>query len=173
MKTVAKTWPIAGTLLLLPLLVAAEGRTLIFGNVTGWAVHTDPSRDFTCFAEARYEGNSWLRIGYAHAGSGAFLAISEPDLLSRVTAADSMVEITFDDADPVSFSLGDAEDSGAVLIDIADAQQSSFLYDFAHSYAIEVRVGDGEPLTLSLGGSVGAVKMLNECQLSMKQYSGT
>lgn len=173
MKISAKTWPVIGALLLLPLVVAAQGRTLVFGNVSGWVIHTDPAKEFTCFAEARYEGDSWLRIGYAHAGSGGFLAISDPDWLAKLEASDSMVQIAFDDADPVSFSRSESQAGGAVSINLADAEQSGFMDDFSRSYSITVRVGDGEPLMLSLGGSMGAVRMLNECQVSMKQYSGT
>ena len=65
-------------LLCLPLFASADTGTLIYGNVSGWTVHTDPANNYRCFAEAEYEGGSTIRIGFESAAGGAlYLALSD------------------------------------------------------------------------------------------------
>lgn len=153
-----------------PAVAAAEGRTLVFGNVSGWAVHTDPATNFACFAEARYGGESSLRVGFGADGSSLFLSIVDR-AWAGAGAGDHVFGIRFDDQEPVSFTSPVIEGDGSVSVSIADEQQQGFLAEFANSYTISVQLDDGEPIMLSLGGSQNATRMLQDCRVSMQEYS--
>jgi hypothetical protein len=152
-----------------PAVAGAEGRTLIFGNVSGWTVHTNPASDFDCFAEARYDDESSLRIGFSAEGSSLFLRIADRAWAGAGEGRYAL-DVQFDDQEPLRFTVPGFESDGSLSVSIEEERQEVFLGDFTGSYTLSVRLDESEPIMFSLGGSLNATRMLQECQVSMRGY---
>lgn len=168
----ARNLAILGTLAALPSLSLGQSATLIYGNVNGWTVHTDPNQDYRCFAEALYEGGSALRIGF-DADSEMYVSIIDSSWSGTVAGEQYDVALQFDEESPATFSaVGVADDSG-LSVTVPDGQRTQFLEDFANRYMVSAHRGDHEPVMLSLGGSLRATRMLDECQTLMASVAAS
>ena len=155
----------------LPLLASADAGTLIYGNTSGWTVHTDPANNFRCFAEAQYEGGSTIRLGFESAAGGTlYLSLSDASWMQAASDGAPPLELKIDEREPMSFEP-EVADSGALVVRVPTAGRASFLEGFTLGYTLNATLGDSETIMLSLGGSMRATRMLNECQDSMAKAS--
>jgi hypothetical protein len=162
----AKKIACLATLAALPSLSAGQSATLVYGNVNGWTVHTDPSQNYRCFAEALYEGGSSIRIGF-NADSELYLSITDSSWSGTVAGKQYDVALQFDEESPTTFrAVGAAESSGLSVI-VPSNRLAEFRKEFATRYMVSAHYGNQEPVMLSLGGSFRATTMLDECQTLM------
>ena len=163
----AKTLALTPALLCLPLIASAETGTLIYGNTSGWTVHTDPANDFRCYAEAQYEGGSTIRIGFeSAAGRTLYLSLSDDSWVGAASDSGRALELKVDERDPMSFEPKVADD-GALVVTVPATDRAAFLEGFTLGWSLNATYAGGETIMLSLGGSMRATRMLNECQDSM------
>ena len=155
-------------------LHASAGDGLVFGNTSGWTVFTDPARDYRCSAEARYEGGSLIRLGYDVADT-LYLAVMDPDWNVTGSSAVQLARLGFDDRREFSVR-GEAipssdHSSAGIRVNIPADVHDAFVADFMASHTLTIALENGNPLDLSLAGSLGAVRMLGDCQRSMSRHS--
>jgi len=148
-----------------PSISVGESATLIYGNVSGWTVHTDPNQDYRCFAEALYEGGSSIRIGF-NADSKLYLSITDSTWAGTVAGRQYELALQFDEETPATYKAVGADASG-LSVTVPDSQLTAFRKDFSMRYTVSAQHGDSEPVMLSLGGSYNATRMLEECQKLM------
>lgn len=145
--------------------VARADNELVYGNVSGWTITTDPQSGYVCSAEARYEGGSFLRIGYESTGDTSLVVmVSDPDWNALLTDASYSLELRFDTDNPQILTGTGLVDRGAYRIVVAAEHSDDFLQKVGHRYALSIGAVDREPVILSLGGSLAATRMLAECQ---------
>lgn len=156
----------------MPLIALGEGGTLIYGNTSGWTVHTDPNAGYHCFAEAQYEGGSSIRVGMDGADGDLYLVLADRSWSSPGAESASGLELRFDDAAPLRFEAKSV-DVDSLKISIPDGDRAAFLQAFMASYTMNAQYGDSEVIMLSLGGSMRATRMLQECQTTMASVETT
>ena len=149
-----------------PAIVLAEGATLIYGNVSGWTVHTDPNQSYRCFAEALYQEGSSMRIGF-NENSDLYLSITDPSWVGTVAGREYVLELQFDEEDSQSYRARGGDQPGTLTFVISSDARPAFLRDFQVRWSITAAHGTREPVMLSLGGSFNASVMLEDCQSSM------
>lgn len=155
----------------LPVMAFADGATLVYGNTSGWTVHTDPSTGYHCFAEAQYEGGSSIRIGFEANDGDLYLLLGDTSWSVRPGEAADALELQFDDQPPISFEPTATDD--ALRVTVADEDRASFLEAFMASYSMNAHYGSHDVIMLSLGGSMRATRMLQECQVTMARVGNT
>jgi len=155
---------ICAALMALPALASADGQTLVYGNVSGWTVRTDPAHGYRCFAEAQYEGDSSIRIGFDTADGAMNFRLSDGSWTHGVSGNE--LSLQFDDGEPLRFEATVA-DGNAVTVAIPADEQQSFIRSFTAGYSITAWFGGHEPIMLSLGGSSRATQLLSECETTM------
>ena len=151
----------------LPVMAVGNAATLIYGNVSGWTVHTDPDQAYLCYAEALYEDESSIRIGFEPEDGSLYLVITDASW-GRVSASRE-IELQFDEESPLSFAASRAAGGDSVRIVIPEDRRATFLKDLKLRYVFNARYGETEPVMFSLGGSLNALRLLEECQASMAQ----
>lgn len=156
----------------LPVVALADGATLIYGNTSGWTVHTDPSTGYHCFAEAQYEGGSSIRIGFEANDGNLYLVLGDSSWSAPPGESADALELQFDDQPPLSFEPT-AADLDALRVTVADEDRAAFLEAFMASYSLNAQYGNHESIMLSLGGSTRATRMLQECQVTMARVGET
>ena len=150
----------------LPALSLGQSATLVYGNVSGWTIHTDPNADYRCFAEAQYEGGSSIRIGF-NADANLYLSIADVSWTGTVAGRQYELALQFDEEGPATYRAVGAPEDSALSVTVPNSQRAAFRKDFATRYMVRAQYGDHEPVMLSLGGSYNATRMLEECQSSM------
>lgn len=168
----AHTIACLATLAALPSLSVGQSATLVYGNVNGWTVHTDPNQDYRCFAEALYEGGSAIRIGF-NANSELYVSITDSSWSGTVTGRQYEIALQFDEETPATYSAVGAAEGSALSVTLPNSQRAEFSKDFASRYMVSAHHGDREPVMLSLGGSYRATAMLEECQRLMASVAKT
>jgi hypothetical protein len=145
---------------------AAEA--LVYGNVSAWTVRTDPAHGYRCFAEAGYGGGSFMRVGYAsNDASALYLEIGDSAWRNVASGESYALTLQFDEKAVAAVDGVGLDSRDGFRISIPAAARKSFLEDFGHGYSISVARDGQDPVMLSLGGTLGATKMLGECQSSM------
>lgn len=162
----ARNIAILATLAALPSLSMGQSATLIYGNVNGWTVHTDPKQDYRCYAEALYEGDSSIRIGF-DANSELYVSIVDSSWSGTVAGRQYEVALQFDEESPATYSAVGATENSGLSVTVPNSQLTQFREEFANRYMVSAHHGDHEPVMLSLGGSFRATRMLDECQTLM------
>lgn len=155
---------------------ASAADTFVYDIVGGWTVHTDRARNFTCFMQARFEGDSVIRLGYDMNGRGVQIFVADPAWSSISPDTTYSAEISFGDetawqGEATGVTLD--EDSGLRALSFAvDAGRAQGLKDqLMRRYSVSVAYDGREPVTLSLGGSYRAGLKLDECQESMAEVA--
>jgi hypothetical protein len=160
----------------MPFLVALPSSSsaadpLVYGNVSGWTVWTDPSQQYSCFAEARYEGASSIRAGFDAVDGTLYVSFDDASWSRVVANREYELELEFDDGTAQAFrSTGLAEGKG-VRFTVPDERRGPFVDAFIHGYWVSVTPAALEPVMLSLGGSSAAMGLLEECQDSMAEFN--
>ena len=157
---------VLATIAALPSLSLGQSATLIYGNVNGWTVHTDPNQDYRCYAEALYEGGSAIRIGF-DADSQMYVSIIDSSWAGTVAGESYEVALQFDEETPATYSAVGVSEASGLSVTVPSVQRAQFRDDFANRYMVSAHHGDQEPVMLSLGGSSRATRMLDECQTLM------
>jgi hypothetical protein len=155
----------------IPFAVFAGSKPLVYGNVSGWTVLTDPDHDYHCFAEARYEGGSFIRVGF-NSSDALYMTVGDAAWTDAVAGRDYMLDLKFDDEDSRRFSSTGISDGNGLRLVVPEDQRGSFMKDFMSRYSISIGRSEHEAVTLSLGGSHNATRMLEECQVSMADLRG-
>jgi hypothetical protein len=154
-----------------PMAIGA-GNTYVYGNVSGWTVRTDPNHGYRCFTEARYEGDTLIRLGFNSADSSLYVSVSVPAWSNVDEGGRQSAQLMFDneivlDISAVGMSIGSGWEAPGLRMTIPAETQESFIRDFMARHAITVTIGNIDPVELSLAGSHGATRLLQECQSSM------
>jgi len=148
------------------LLAAADAYgSLVFGNVSGWTVHTEPGDGYRCFAEAPYEGGTFLRIGFDSSDDSAvYLVFGNPAWAGISPGISYEFDLRFDDADAISVAgTASAESDGFRLV-VPSATRQEFWDAFEKRHSVSIGRAGEEDLVLSLAGSRNALRMLEECK---------
>ncbi len=155
-------------------LTASAANGLVYGNVSGWTVLTDPERSYRCFAEVQYEGGTLVRIGFNSADGGLYVSFVDPALRGLAAGSEYVTMLGFDDQDTMranGTALAQADrDSGGIHLAIPAANREPFIADFMARHTLTVTVDGREPLELSLAGSLRATAMLRDCQGSVARH---
>lgn len=155
----------------IPMAVSA-GNTYIFGNVSGWTVHTDPEHNYRCFAEVQYEGGTLIRLGFNSADAQLYVSVADPTLNDISNGETRAAQLIFDGEESLHATAVGAfigADSGAqgIRLKISPGIQESFTKGFKARQSLEVSIAGLDPLWFSLAGSYRATQLLEDCQTSM------
>jgi hypothetical protein len=149
-----------------PAMTFAESSTLIYGNVSGWTVHTDPNQAYRCYAEALYDGGSSIRLGFNEQGE-LYLSIADSSWAGTVAGREYELELQFDELEPQRLTVRGGAENGTLSYVIPNDERPAFLKEIQVRWSISAVHGNNEPVLLSLGGSFNASMMLEDCQASM------
>lgn len=166
----ARSTTLVVALICTPFAASASGKPLVYGNVSGWTVLTDPEHDYRCYAQAEYEGGSFVRVGFNSADAALYLVVGGAAWEDADAGRDYELELSFDDEAARGYTGRAVSGGNGLRVVIPDGQRAAFLQDFMSRYSVSIGRGEDDPLTLSLGGSLNAVRMLEECQASMAEY---
>ena len=168
----ARNLAVLATVAALPSLSIGQSATLIYGNVNGWTVHTDPNQDYRCYAEALYEGGSSIRIGF-DANSQMYVSIIDSSWAGTVAGREYEIALQFDEESPATYRAVGVSDESGLSVTVPSSQRAQFREEFANRYMVSAHHGEHEPVMLSLGGSFRATRMLDECQTLMASVAAS
>lgn len=152
----------------------AASDTFVYEIVSGWTVHTDRARDFSCSMEARYEGGSVIRLGFDEGGDSMYLVVGDPAWAALEVGRRYEAEVAVGDesawASRASAVVMD-EEAGlrGLRVDLGPDRGEAVTRRLMREYSVTVGYDGGEPLELSLGGSYQAGLKLTECQEAMAE----
>lgn len=153
---------------------AFAGNALVFGNVSGWTVYTDPEQAYSCFAEVEYEGGTLVRIGEDAEVDGLYLSITDPAWRGIVARQEHAARLSFDDAgESTATGTGLANASrgtGGIRLHLSAESREAFVSEFRASHTLTITIAGQQPLDLSLAGSLRATDMLRDCESSMSRH---
>lgn len=156
-------------------LSATGGEGLVFGNVSGWTVFTDPAQAYRCFAEVQYEGGTLVGVGFDASNAGLYLSVADPEWRGIAAGSEHLAHLRFDEEAEHTVDgrgVAQADDRiGGIRLQIPAPQREAFLSDFIASHTLTITIEGRDPLDLSLAGSSRATAMLRDCRSSMARHA--
>lgn len=159
---------------LAPVAASAQGNTIVFDNVGGWTVRTDPAREYRCFIEADYDNGSSMRAGFNSESGQFYITVADYRWDWIELGVPYVVSLQFDDEPAQEF-----EATGVVLetdyiqpgfeLVLPQELEDSVVAQFMYLTEMQLRHGEDTELTLGLFGTQRAVESLEGCQIKMAQ----
>jgi hypothetical protein len=172
-------------ILLAPFAATGQGNTIVFDNVGGWSVRTDPQREYRCFIEADYDNGSSVRAGFNTDNGRFYISIADYRWDWVEIGAPYTVSLQFDNEPAQNFDA-----TGVVLetqyiqsglqLDVPPEAEKGLVANFMYlsemqlSYEDDgksegIETIDDIELTLGLFGTQRAIESLEGCQIRMAQ----
>ncbi|MGD8808491.1 MAG: hypothetical protein PVG24_02740 [Gammaproteobacteria bacterium] len=159
---------------LAPVAATAQGNTIVFDNVGGWTVRTDPAREYRCFIEADYDNGSSVRAGFNTDSGRFYITVADYRWDWVELGAPYVVSLQFDDEPALEFDATgvvletDYIQPGLELV-LPQELEDGIVAQFMYLTEMQLRHADGAELTLGLFGTQRAVESLEGCQIKMAQ----
>lgn len=157
---------------LAPLTTVAQNNTIVFDSVGGWAVRTDPAREYRCFIEADYDNGSSVRAGFNSDDGHFYITVADYRWEWIELGVPYVVSLRFDDGPAQNFDA-----MGVVLetqyaqpglqIDLPQELEESVVSQFMYLTEMHLTSEADAGLTLGLFGTQRAVESLEGCQIAM------
>jgi len=158
-----------------PTAALAQGNTIVFDNVGGWTVRTDPAHEYRCFIEADYDNGSSVRAGFNTDSGNFYITVADYRWEWIELGVPYVVSLQFDEEPAQNFDA-----TGVVLetqyvqpglrIELPQEFEDSVVARFMHLAEMHLaHEEEGAELTLGLFGTQRAVESLDGCQIRMAQ----
>lgn len=153
---------------------SAAGETEGARAVEEWEIDVDPTIDNGCYAVAKWEGGTVLRIGLNPEERNFYLLIGNEAWSSVRPDTVRDLKLQFDLEPPWEISARTLQFApGATVFMHAESEQAAFVEEFMRARHMRITFGGNEMDVLKLTGSSRAIRKVAECQKRVEAESGT